>query len=75
MECPKTFDNPVMTYKIYICICYMFRYNGRNVSLVFKMGIYNCKGKLYIPGSTATKLDDFGKTLYKYVIMQDEIGK
>ena len=53
----------------------MFRYNGRNVSLVFKMGIYNCKGKLYIPGSTATKLDDFGKTLYKYVIMQDEIGK
>ena len=25
--------------------------------------------------NTDKRLDDFGKTLYKYVIMQDEIGK
>ena len=48
MECPKTFDNPVMTYKnIYLHVIHDFGHNF-GTPLVFKMGIYSGKSKLYI---------------------------
>ena len=80
MECPKTFNNSVMTYKTFICIsnnmvflcitCFdvIHRWYFKWVYITVKV---NC---IYLR-NTDKRLDDFGKTLYKYVIMQDEIGK